>query len=115
MIEKRKLIAGIDISELLKNDNVVNYSQSDSEEAYHEAIAIFQRFCAVTSQYSIIEVTETGLDTYLLLLVYQDFDIDEEILGPNENSIDDQFNELHATPGYWDHVKEKQREWKVEK
>lgn len=36
----------------------------------------------------------------------------DEISKELENNIDDQFNELHATPGYWDHVKETQSKWK---
>lgn len=30
----------------------------------------------------------------------------EELKKQLNWTIDDQFNELHATPGYWDHVKE---------
>lgn len=36
----------------------------------------------------------------------------DEVSKALENNIDDQFNELHATPGYWDHVKETQSKWK---
>lgn len=86
IIEHRELIADIDIQELINNDNVINYSQGDTEEAYREAIAIFGRESErVDGEYRIVEVVEIGLDTYLLLLVLPDFDMKEEILGPDKN------------------------------
>lgn len=111
MIEKRKLIADIDIDELIDHDLVVNYSQNDQEDAYNEAIAIFERDSArVGGEYRIIEVKDTGLDVYLLLLVHPNFDMKEEILGPDENNIDDQFNELHQDSEYWERVKKGEKE-----